>query len=195
MKSCRSLVLAAALALPACQTSFEGSEDSPYYVVSPGTRLILNQTLTIPAEQVAVWLQDGRVVPADDVRMYYPHCKFELRRRLATTQTVAPDEFVVTRVSRSLLHSVHAPAVDRLLAGVGFGFNLGGNGPSVQTFATRMDLGSDRQPDVMRLTCGQWGYPYDGQHVTVNEIRRALGDVFAVRPVERRPIDERAPAG
>lgn len=184
MKSCRSvLLLAGALALAACQTTYEGNEDSPYYVVPPGTPLLLKQPLTIPPEQVSVWLQDGRVVDANDARMYYPHCKFEVRERMPTAQTVAPDEFIVTRVTRSLMHSVRAPdPSERMVArvGVSVGVNMG-NGPSVQTFATRMNLGSGRQPDVMRLTCGQWGYPYDGRHLTISEIRHALGDVFDLR--------------
>lgn len=188
MKSCRNtLLLTVTFALTACQTTYDGNEDSPYYVVPPGSRLVLNQTLTIPAEQVAVWLQDGQVIAPNDTRTYYPHCKLESRRRLPTAQVIEPDEFIVTRVTRSLMHSVRIPdASDGLLAAVGFGINIGNSGPSVQTFATRMDLGSDRQPDVMRLTCGQWGYPYDGRHVTIDEIRRALGEVFALRLVERR---------
>lgn len=189
MKSCRSvLLLAGAFALAACQTTYEGNEDSPYYVVPPGTPLLLNQPLTIPPEQVSVWLQDGRVIDANDARMYYPHCKFEVRERMPTAQTVTPDEFIVTRVTRSLMHSVRAPdPSERMVAriGVGFGFgagiNMGTNGPSVQTFATRMNLGSDRQPNVMRLTCGHWDYPYDGRHLTISEIRNALGGVFDLR--------------
>ena len=185
MRSCRSvLLLAGAFALAACQTSYEGNEDSPYYVVPPGTPLLLKQPLTIPPEQVSVWLQDGRVVDANDARMYYPHCKFEVRERMPTAQTVAPDEFIVTRVTRSLMHSVRAPEPSaRMVArvGVGVGINMGADGPSVQTFATRMNLGSGRQPNVMRLTCGHWDYPYDGRHLTINEIRHALGDVFDLR--------------
>lgn len=187
MKSCRSvLLLTATLALAACQTNYAGTEDSPYYAVAPGARLVLNQTLTVPAEQVAVWLQDGRVIAANDARVYYPHCKFELRRRLPTTQTVAPDEFIVTRVTRELTHSVRVPPAERLLAAVSLGINIGHDSPSVQTFATRMNLGSDRQPEVMRVTCGQWGYPNDGQHVTINEIRRALGAIITLRLVDPR---------
>lgn len=181
MKSCRSvLLLTATLALAACQTHYDGNEDSPYYTVVPGARLVLNQTLTVPAEQVAVWLQDGRVIAANDARVYYPHCKFELRRRLPTAQTVAPDEFIVTRVTRALMHSVQAPTTERWLAAIGFGLNIGRDGPSVQTFATRLDLGSARQPDVMRLTCGQWGYPNEGQHLTVRDIRRAVGEILTL---------------
>ena len=183
MKSCRSiLLLAGAFTLAACQTTYEGNEDSPYYVVPPGTPLLLKQPLTIPPEQVSVWLQDGRVIDANDARVYYPHCKFEVRERLPTAQTVAPDEFIVTRVTQSLMHTVRMPEPsERMVARVGVSIGMGTNGPSVETFATRMNLGSDRQPNVMRLTCGRWAYPYDGEHLSINEIRRALGDVFDLR--------------
>ena len=183
MKSCRSaLLLTVTLALAACQTNYDGNEGSPYYMVPPGARIALNQTLTIPPEQVSVWLQDGRVINPNDTRVYYPHCKFESRRRLPTAQVIEPDEFIVTRVTRALMHSVRFPAAsERLLAAVEFGLNIGHDGPSVQTFATRMNLGSDRQPDVMRVTCGQWGYPYDGQHVTIAEIRHAFGAIMTLR--------------
>lgn len=188
MRSCRSiLLLAGAFALAACQTTHEGNEDSPYYVVPPGTPLVLRRPLTIPPEQVSVWLQDGRVIDANHARVYYPHCKFEVRERLPTAQTVAPDEFIVTRVTQSLMHSVRAPEPSaRMVARVGVGINMGTDGPSVQTFATRMNLGSGRQPHVTRLTCGQWGYPYDGRHLTISEIRRALGDVFDLRLAQQR---------
>lgn len=183
MKSClRTLLLLTTITLGACQTSYEGDENSPYYAIPPGTRLVLKQPLTIPPEQVSVWLQDGRVIAPNDARVYYPHCKFESRRRLPTPQTVTPDEFVVTRVTRALTHSVRLPdPTERLHAAVGIGMNISYDGPSVQTFATRMDLGSDRQPEVLRMTCGQWGYPYDGVHVTIQEIRAALGTVFELR--------------
>lgn len=182
MRSCRSLLVLAAVALAACQTTYEGNEDSPYYVVPPGTPLVLKRPLAIPPEQVSVWLQDGRVIDANDARVYYPHCKLEVRERMPTAQTVAPDEFIVTRVTQSLMHSVRAPEPSaRMVARVGVGINMGTDGPSVQTFATRMNLGSGRQPHVMRLTCGHWDYPYDGRHLTISEIRHALGDVFDLR--------------
>lgn len=182
MRSCRSLLVLAAVALAACQTTYEGNEDSPYYVVPPGTPLVLKRPLAIPPEQVSVWLQDGRVIDANDARVYYPHCKLEVRERMPTAQTVAPDEFIITRVTQSLMHSVRAPEPSaRMVARVGVGINMGVDGPSVQTFATRMNLGSGRQPHVMRLTCGHWDYPYDGRHLTISEIRHALGDVFDLR--------------
>lgn len=183
-----ALPLVVGLALAACQTTrYEGDESSPYYAPPVGTRVILNRAITIPPEQVSVMLQNGRIVPPGEINTYYPHCKFEVRRRLDVPQTVKPDEFVVTRVERNLLHSVEAGTTLHTRASVGIGIGIGvgggvnGDGPSVQTYATRMDLRSDTQPDVFRLTCGQWGYPYDGEHVSVNGMRKALGDVITLR--------------
>lgn len=194
MKSCHRIfspkrfALAGVLVLAACQTSYGDNENSPYFVPAPGTRLILNQPLTIPPDQVAVWLQDGRVLASETVRSYYPHCKLELRQRLPQPQRVEPDEFMVTRVARSLLHSVRAPgpAAEGAFVAVGFGFGLAGS-TRVETFVTRLDLGSARQPEVLRMTCGQWGYredPYNGRYVTIGEVRRALGDIFTLRLAE-----------
>lgn len=181
------LALVLGLVLAACQTSrYEGDESSPYYAPPVGTRVILNREITIPPDQVSVMLQGGQIVRPGEVNTYYPHCKFEVRRRLDVAQTIKPGEFVVTAVRRNLLHSVDSGTqlYARASVGIGMGISVGGgvngDGPSVQTYATRMDLHSDTQPDVFRLTCGQWGYPYDGKHVSVDEMRRALGDVITL---------------
>lgn len=182
------------LTLVACQTTrYDGDESSPHFAPPAGTRVMLNRELTIPPEQVSVMLQNGQVVRPAEVNTYYPHCKFEVRRRLDVPQTVKPGEFLVTRVERNLLHGVDAGTARyaRVSVGIGIGINMGGgvsgDGPSVQTYATRMNLRSDTQPDVFRLTCGQWGYPYDGEHVSINGMRRALGDIITLRlpPVQR----------
>lgn len=190
-----TLSLVPVLVLAACQTTrYDGDESSPHYAPPTGSRVVLNREITIPFDQVSVMLQNGQIVRPGEVNTYYPHCKFEVRQRLDIAQTVKPDEFVVTRVTRDLLHSVDAGSVlhARVSVGIGIGIGVGGSGggmdgPSVQTFATRMDLHSDTQPDVFRLTCGQWGYPNDGEHVSVNGMRKALGDVLTLRLPAPRP--------
>lgn len=174
----RGAIAALALSLCACQSN--GPADAG---LAPGARVVLHRSLTIPAEETGVWLQDGRVLTAGEVQRYYPHCRLEVRRRLAQTQTVEPDEFIVTRVSQTLLHTVRAtpPGVDPMAVKVGFRFASDG-GPSIQTLATLVDLGSNRQPDVMRLSCGQLEVPPQYiRHVTLGDIRGALGDVITLR--------------
>ena len=179
------IVAAIVLIAAGCQ-SYQGDEASPYYTVPVGSTLILTRPITIPPDQVGALLQYGQIAPWPQINAYRPHCKFEVRNRVPNAQTVTPDEFLITRVSRALLPSVSNGSVLYARASVGIGIGIGidgvaGDGPSVQTFATRMDLGSSRQPNVFRLTCGQWGYPYDGQYLSIDEIRAALGNVFRLQ--------------
>ena len=189
MRSCLSFGAALVLVtLTACQSYYLGNEESPHYAVPPGTRLLLKQPITIAPEQVGVWLQDGQAMPYSGVRVYYPHCKFESRRRLSTAQSITPDEFIVTRVSRTMTQAVRAPSEGPgVYASLALHADMSSDGPSVQAFITQMDLGSDRQPDIMRLTCGQWGFLHDGVHVTINEMRHALGNVFELRLPPKSP--------
>jgi hypothetical protein len=43
-----------------------------------------------------------------------------------------------------------------------------------------MQLRSAEQPDVFRLSCAHWVYPPYDQHVTIAEMRKALGNVFTL---------------
>jgi hypothetical protein len=170
----RSVTLALLLLLGACRaTSYVGNEDSPYYPVPAGSKLTLHSEIAIPANQAGVFLQGGQILPFSQVNPYHPHCKFELRRPRASPQPVAPDEFTITRTVQEITHSVRADY--RHLA------RRDDGGSSVRTYATRMDLRSEKQPDVFRLTCGQWEYPPFERHVTINEIRKALGNLISLK--------------
>lgn len=169
--------------LVACQTSaYEGNENSPFYPVPAGSTLTLTRHLTIPAEQVAAFLQGGEVVASGRINQYYPHCKFELQRRLDKAQTVQPDSFEITKVVQEIGHSVALDGLQLAGVSVGIGINIGsrGDGASLQTYSTRMTLRSARQPGVFRLSCGQAALPHEGRHVSINEMRKALGGVFTL---------------
>ena len=183
-------ILMTSLLLMSCQTtSYEGNENSPFYLVPAGSVLKLTRTLSIPANQVAVFLQGGEVVASDRIDQYYPHCKFELRRRLDTAQTVQPDSFEITRIAQEIGHSVALDGVQLAGVSVGIGINIGlkgGDGASLQTWSTRLTLRSTRQPEVFRLSCGQAALPHEGQHVSINEMRKALGEIFSLKLLPSR---------
>lgn len=178
------IILAASLAaLAGCLgVAHDGNENSPYYPIPVGSRLTLNKELTIPAEQVGVFLQDGRALSSAEVSHFGPYCKIELYTLRNVARKIAPDEFTITRVGQertktgaggpmpygNLYASLVADIADR-------------DGKAVETFATRMDLRSAKQPDVFRLICSQWGHPGMEHHVTIAEIRSALGELFTLR--------------
>jgi hypothetical protein len=187
----RQLILLSVVGfLAACQTAaYEGNENSPFYPVPSGSTLTLTRSVTIPADQVAVYLQGGEVVPAGRINQYYPHCKFELIHRRDTGQTVRPDDFEIIKVVRETGHSVALAGLQTAQMSVGIGINVGmdRDGSSLQTYSTRLMLRSARQPQVFRLSCGQAALPHEGQHVSINEMRKALGNLFTLELGGRVP--------
>jgi hypothetical protein len=177
----RLSLLAALTLLTACQTmSYVGDESSPYYMVPVGSRVTLNRDLVIPADKAGVFLQNGQEQPFVQLNAYHPHCKFEVKRVLDTPQTVRADEFVITKMVQSIEHSVQVP---QRLAAMTVVANTTDGGPSVEAFVTRLNLRSERQPEVLRLSCGHWDYR--GQttavHLSIQQIRKALGDVITLQ--------------
>jgi len=54
------------------------------------------------------------------------------------------------------------------------------DGGGIQVYVTRLSLKSEKQPEVFRLSCGQWGYPPQLEHVTIGEMRKALGEILTL---------------
>ena len=169
-----ALVLALAL-LSASQALAAKGEDSPYYTVPAGSKLLLHKPLTVPASKAGVYLQGGEVLPHKDVDEYYPHCKLEVRDVKDTPQSIEPDEFVVYKVVEGEDYS--AVAYPRL-ASLGV-FSTGGAGRVM--YFTNFYLRSAKQPHVTLLTCQHWEDPTDAEYLTVSQIRKTLGEFFTLK--------------
>lgn len=175
----------AMVALAGCagSASYEGNENSPFYVIPPESQLVLNHEVTIPANAVSIYLQDGRILPFSDVRKYYPHCKFELYSMSNVARQVAPDTFAVTRVMQEESQSADAGIMRYAQSQQNVTMADMGDpgGLPLIAFVTRMYLHSAKQPDVFRMNCAQWGYPLRDRQVTIAEIRRTFSDIFTLR--------------
>ena len=175
--------------LTACQTmAYEGNEDSPYYKVPIGSKLILHQDIEIPPHLAGIYLQGGKILPLAQVNQYYPHCKFEVFKLKDTPQPIKADEFSIKKVVQEMTHSVSTGRLQLAAVSIGVGIHIGLDDDSspLQTYVTRLDLHSEKQPDVFRLSCGLWAYPPKGQHVTIREIRQVLGEVFTLQTAQDR---------
>jgi len=181
----RAILLAAATLLAACQAAYQGYQgnvDSPYYLVPVGSTLVQNQDVVIPPNLAGVFLQGGQVLPLSQVNQYHPYCKFEVLKLSDSPQTVKADSYVIRKVVQEISDSVDAGRIRLAALSIGVGMQAGEkDGASFQTFATRMYLRSAKQPGVYRLSCGLWAFPATGQHVTIREMRTALGGVFTLR--------------
>lgn len=172
----RLLLAVTIVLLTACQSWHEPSENSPYYAIPVGSRLILNQPITISADNASVYIQRGQIVPYHRRDLYYANCKFEVNTVKQVSQTIKPDEFVVHRVSQYIeVGRFFAPGT--MLAGQG-----GDSGSVMNKLYDRIIyLESSKQPDVLRISCGRWDDRPLSNHLTIQEIRDTLGDLFTVR--------------
>jgi hypothetical protein len=172
-------ILMTSALLSACQIPLQPDADSPFYQIPRGATLVLNRDITIPAGTVRVIYQNGREVYAPD--QYEPFCKFEILPLKDEPQQVKADEFLIYRSGRgegALLVGLETlPRYAR--AGVIW---LDNDPPSPRIYGTYLFLRSEQQPDVYRLLCGYLQDPADvPRHLTINQIRTALGGTFTLQ--------------
>jgi len=177
----RSLLFLGLAALSgACSSTPEYAPDSPHYAYPADMRLNLTRPLTIPAEQATLRLQYGHPVARNGVEESQPYCIFELDTVAATPQQVRPDTFRVTRFQRRVETASAMPTRPWRVAGPAVGFD---DRPSHLYYISEFRLHSDAQPQVRALAC-QSNQAAAGiaipRHLTLAEIRRALGEYFVV---------------
>jgi hypothetical protein len=154
-------------------------ESSHFFSVKQDSRLVQNQPLIIPPNQVAVYVQHGEVMSQPDVDFYSPNCKFELYSISEQQRRVEQDTYKVHRVldERNEVSSGH-----RTYAALGgaAGFSMGGDVPEVCNYATVMYLESAIQPDVFRITCQYWEDVFVDKYLSIEQMREAMGGVFTL---------------
>jgi hypothetical protein len=180
VKMNRIQVLLLTLCLPVWLTGCTGSEvrdeASPFYSVPADSMLTLNRALTIPANRVAVYMQNGNVLGYNDVDWYQPNCKFELYTMSEQSRTVSADSFRITRVVDEIESSSLQERVQYVSLVVGLGLDRS----YVFNYATMMYLHSDVQPDVYRMTCQHWEDVVDDRYLSIEQMRQAMGEVFTL---------------
>lgn len=160
--------------LASCQYVPPRDIGSPFFSPPAGSQLRLTRPLTIPANDAGVFIQDGKPQYSSwRLNRYYPHCDFELHTRASQERVIEPDTFTVIRTVRATENVLLAPAIVASFGG-------SGDGPPGENYMTTLYLHSDRQADVFRMTCQHWEDPSEGKHLTVQQIRQTLGDLFVL---------------
>jgi hypothetical protein len=175
-----SLLVLLALTLVACQTTEVLPVTSPYYLIPVGSRLVLNKPIEIAPTSATVRLQFGKIVSRWDSQDFEPLCVFESRIVGEKAQVIEPDSFEIIRVRRdynplSAQAEPHARPVG----------SFGGNGGARFYYKTELFLRSDKQPQILVMTCQHaWETGSSGldlRPLTVEEIRQALGTYFTLQ--------------
>ena len=171
------LLLCLAALLWSCDTPRTYGPETPYYRFPADSRLVLNRALEIPAGWATARIQNGRVVLFGSVQEHQPHCIFEILTVRAEPQRVEPDTFAIVKVERSESTLAAQPS---FFIRAAFADT---DRPGQMFYKTIFTLRSDRQPGVRWMTCQSDQYAGGismPQHLTVPEIRWALGDLFTL---------------
>ena len=167
------LALLAAIMVAGCA----GSGEAPPRGLDRGV-LHLRTPLEIPPGAATARLQYGRVVASNAVQEHDPFCVFELDTVSPQAQMVSPGRFRITAIGHSI-ETIAGMAAPRPVL---LSFDDDG-GPSHLYFKTLFRLRDDAQP-VRALTCmsNQMapGIAPFMRHLTLEEIRGALGDYFSL---------------
>lgn len=177
----RGFALIFTLALAGCQSLSSYPVDSPWYQPPPGSRWVLNQAVEIPPNSATLHFQFGKIVGG--VQEFEPNCVFELRTVKETPQRVEPDVFEVTKVrSGSSIYRAARRSTPGLMQA---SWGSDDTGSIRYYYKTEMFLRSEKQPDVLLLTCQHaWdtgsSFQYE-RSPTVAEMRQALGSYFTLK--------------
>lgn len=171
------LLICLAALLWSCDTPRSYGPETPYYRFPSGSQLVLNRALEIPAGWATARMQNGRVVAFGQVQEHQPHCILEINTVRTEPQRVEPDSFAIVNVQR----------VSSTLA-VQSGFFIRAafadtDRPGQMFYKTVFTLRSERQPGVKWMTCQSDQYAAGiaiPRHLTVTEIRQALGEIFTL---------------
>jgi len=168
------LLLLLGCAQPTIET---GDQDTSLPSVSD--QIKLDWELEIRPDNTRVFFQRGQVVAKRELDHYHPSCDLEVRTLNPEVQHVKKDLFTVTRVVFSQESIVLWDGVR--MAGLGWGGGLWREGGhSIYRFI-RMELHSDVQPDVLRLTCrGAYEDYHRASYPSPVEIRIALGGIITL---------------
>ena len=176
----RLFFIALLLSLAACSTG-SVSVSSPYFRIPAGSKLILKQELTIPANAGRVYIQYGKVVSPKEKENFHAHCWFLSWDVLDRAQVIKPDTFIITHsqqledvVSRRVVHQY-------AMNGLGLGFGDSDGGPMALVYSTEMRIHSATQPAIRRFVCSHWEDPNDAKHLTVAEMQKALGKIAEIQ--------------
>lgn len=157
------------------------------YVGLDGAEVRLLTPLKVAAGQARVFVQDGGVPRGrtpyigGSFDQYRPHCAFEIRHVDHDGVIIEPDTFRIVRTQDSLQEVVQAEGTQVAGIGLMIGYGVWGGSASYH-LGYHFTLYSERQPDVMRMSCyGVYAERYDLEAPTLAEIRSALRNVAEIR--------------
>ncbi len=126
--------------------------------------LVLKSPVTVPPNEVKVYLQKGRAMPYMDLDLHETYCFLELKKITKEAYQIEPTVFVVRR---------------RLISEEE-------TGSTTVDYSTELKIRSPEQPNVFRMACLRIDDTSYGTHVRLKEFQKAVGPYLELRPRARK---------
>jgi hypothetical protein len=166
-----SLMLIGLPALTACSSPPVKDPDSFLYSVPVGSKLILNKEITIPENLARRYFQNGRAIQKNELNIYYPHCSILMNILVDYERVIKPTVFEIYVVEDQRDYAQRPVYVaSNILNNI--------DGQTIIGYASLYYLRSPDEPDVRSLECVRWDNPVHIQFLSINEVKKALGQYF-----------------
>ena len=180
------LVPVVALALlAACSVSPPNIPTPAYKQVHPAQQFTLTQPVTIPPDKAAVYLQNGRVVDFKLVNLRVPNCRLVVNGLSEQERIVQPDSFTLIRlhydstfVMNGNIKVATLLLTPSMLTQVGMSNDIA---PIAEEYTTSFYFKPKPDSIVSHLICAHWEDPHDGHHLSLQQIRQALGSIIEIK--------------
>ncbi len=166
------LLLSGSLFLSACQQDTVRPEDSPYALFPNGSILVQHEAITLPANTYDLTIQNGVITRHDGLDWREAHCLLESNTSFDSNQTLKSGEY---RIIHSRRHHEETSLPLRM-AGL-----MPVKGDATKIIVLTLDLRSEQNPSIVRMTCNDWGYYFDDQFLSLNQVRATLQPLFSIR--------------
>ncbi len=154
------------LALSSCQSMQSSDPASLSFKMPAGSTLTLNKDLEIPDDKTHALLQSGKLIPERDKNDYKLNCRFDVKK--FGPRTIKPETFKIIR-NEDGQNTVSDAGIIR--------------------FYSDIYLESDKDTDVIKLTCQEYGGVTDVTFSYV-DIDTAVGDYFTFTYPESKPATQ-----
>jgi hypothetical protein len=146
----------------------------PYNLPPVGSKLVLMQEVMIEPGTTRTFLQWGKPMALGDFNRYRANCNFEVESLSDRVQRIEPDTFIIKKVQRLMTEVVqHTTNQSGFLM-----VEYGDPSSPLVTHGYHLWLSSEKQPDVMRMTCrGAFDDLSNAEPPSINDVREALGKI------------------
>ena len=158
----KSILFLAAAIVSSCATMSSDDPGSLAFSIPEGSTLSLNKKLSISASDTHAVIQHGKETTDRDKNDYAINCRLDVKK--FGPRTIEPEDFTVTRTED--------------------GQNWISQ-PSIMRFYTEIYLSSDKDTDIIKMVCQEYGDQTD-RNFTVAEMQTALGDYVSFTFAEKK---------